>query len=120
MEELVDFSQITIGGVELILVVIGLMQFAKKLGLKGNSLVVVSFVALIVFGATSGAINEGLVPAAALPWIRVALYALGFAVYGLAAMGLYDVAKKLTLLPSITPALPPPGPEAMHRPLSGR
>jgi len=74
--------------------VIGLMEFAKKLGLAGKSLIVAAFVVLTLFGAVAGAIAEGLVPEVALPWIRVVTYALYVAVTGAAAMGLYDVAKK--------------------------
>ena len=93
MGELIDFETVAIGGVNLILVVIGLMQFAKRLGLHGNALVIVAFAGLVVFGGVAGAMAEDLIPAPALPWIRVAIYALGFAVYGMTAMGLYEVAK---------------------------
>lgn len=123
-ETLVDFTQIAVGGVALIPMIVGLMQFSKKFGLSGRGLMIVSAVVLLVFGGVAGAINEGLIPEPALPWIRVAVYSLGFLVTGLAAMGLYDVAKKIRELPAIEGEMlftgPPPGPEVMHRPLSGR
>jgi len=90
----VDVGKVAVGGVDLILVVIGLMEFAKKLGLAGKPLVISAFCGMLVFGAVAGAISQGLVPEVALPWIQVVVYALGVAVNGAAAMGLYDVAQK--------------------------
>ena len=58
----------------------------------------------------AGAVSEGLIPAPALPWIRVVMFGLGFAVYGMAAMGLYDLSKVFR---------PSPGPKVMHKPSSG-
>ena len=95
IEQLSDLSQVAIGGVVLIPVVIGLMEFAKKLGLRGRPLMVAAFTVLLVSGGLSGAISEQLVPAPALAWIRVGVLALGFSVVGMASMGVYDVAKKL-------------------------
>jgi hypothetical protein len=95
IEQLSDLSQVAIGGVVLIPVVIGLMEFAKKLGLHGRPLMVTAFAVLLAFGGLSGAISEQLIPPPALPWIRVGVLALGFSVVGMASMGVYDVAKKL-------------------------
>lgn len=95
IEQLSDLSQVAIGGVVLIPVVIGLMEFAKKLGLRGKPLMVTAFSLLVAFGGLSGAVSEQLIPSPALPWIRVGVLSLGFAVVGMASMGVYDVAKKL-------------------------
>ena len=95
LDQLSDLSQVAIGGVVLIPVVIGLMEFAKKMGLRGKPLMIAAFCLLIGFGFLSGAISENLIPGPALPWIRVVVLALGFAVVGMASMGVYDVAKKL-------------------------
>jgi len=97
LDQLSDLSQVAIGGVVLIPVVIGLMEFAKKMGLRGKPkpLMIAAFCLLIGFGFLSGAISENLIPGPALPWIRVSVLALGFAVVGMASMGVYDVAKKL-------------------------
>jgi hypothetical protein len=48
----------------------------------------------VVFAGVAQAINEGLVPALALPWVRVGFVALGGAIAACSAMGLYDVGKK--------------------------
>jgi len=93
LELLAELSQLTIGGVMLIALIVGLMQFAEKFGLRGKALMGVAFAVATLFGGVAGAIGEGLIPAAALPWIRVTVMALGFAVVSISAMGLYDVAQ---------------------------
>jgi len=93
MESLVEYSQVAIGGMAVIPMVIGLMQFAKKLGLRGNALVVAAFSVLTLVGGVAGAISEGVMPEVAIPYIDVAFYALGLAVTGMASMGLYEVGK---------------------------
>ena len=108
MESLVEYSQVAIGGMAVIPMVIGLMQFAKKLGLQGNKLVITAFGVLSGFGGVAGAVSEGLIPAPVLPWIRVVMFGLGFAVYGMAAMGLYDLSKVFRT-PAVEGSYPPSG-----------
>ena len=93
MENLVEYSQVAIGGMAVIPMVIGSMQFAKKLGLRGNLLVIVAFLVLALVGGIAGAITEGVMPEVAIPYINVAFYALGLSVTGMASMGLYEVGK---------------------------
>lgn len=90
-----DFGQVMIGGVLLIPLVMGWMEVAKRhFGLSGRALVATAIVALLLFGGIAGAIEEELIPALAMVWIRVVVYALAFALVGLAGMGLYDLAWK--------------------------
>lgn len=112
MEDFALFFEVIVNGVKLIPLVVGLMQVAKThFGLRGRALVISAIAVLLGFGVMAGMMAEGLIPEAALPWIRVGVYALGFVLSGLAAMGLYDWSKAFR---------PSPGPEVMHRPLSGR
>lgn len=87
-----DLNGIEIGGVSLLLLVLGLVEAAKRLGVNGNK----SFVlALILGGLLTGlhqAISQGLLPDAVLPWITVIVVGLGGS---LAATGLYDLSKRL-------------------------
>ena len=67
---------------------------AKRLGISGQGSFIMALVCGVVFGALYQAMNTGLVPEAALPWIRVVIVGLGFAV---AATGLYDIGKKVLI-----------------------
>jgi len=87
----VDFKTLVLGTLGIIPMALGIVEAAKRFGVNGNK----SFaLALFIAGAFAGlaeAIAQGLIPAAAMPWVSV-----GFAVIGggLAATGLYDLAKK--------------------------
>jgi len=93
--DLVDFSKLAVGGVALVPLIIGLVEFAKSQGLeKPRQKMGLAFALGVVFAGVAQAINEGLVPALALPWVRVGFVALGGAIAACSAMGLYDVGKK--------------------------
>jgi hypothetical protein len=90
-----DFENMAIGGVALIYLVPGLIEFAKKLGLAGTrAIVLVGFVLGVVFAGTAAAIGEGLIPEIALPWVRVAALSLGGGVAVLSSMGHYAIQQK--------------------------
>ncbi len=81
---------ILVSGVSLIVIILGLVEFAKKLGLSGNILTVASMLIGIALGvlfklaAMYPAIN---------PWFEVAVFGLAC---GLAACGIYDFVKART------------------------
>ena len=83
--------EFAIAGVAIIPLVLGLVEFAKKLGLKGNGSLVLSVALGFVFSGVVYAIQSGLVPDAAVPWISLVIVALSG---GLGAAGLYDLGKK--------------------------
>jgi len=112
VQDFEQFYEVIVNGVKLIPLVVGLMEVAKvHFGVKGKALVISAIVVLLGTGTVAGMLAQGLMPEAALPWIDVASYALGFLLSGLAAMGLHDWSKKFR---------PDPGPEILHRPRSGR
>lgn len=78
----------------LIPLVVGLVQLSKRLGVSGSWLILESFVLADVFGMVAYAINEGLMPALAVPWIRMAFAGLGCGVVGLSASGLVNLSKQ--------------------------
>jgi len=93
-----SFSDLTVGGISLVLVVIGLVEFSKKFGLSGNWLILLSAILGLVLGVgyklTSG------FPVDFTGWFTVIIFGLAC---GLSATGLYDYSKNLTN-PTATPA----------------
>lgn len=89
-----DFSQIAIGGVGMIVLIVGWVEAAKKLGLSGNWPLILSLILGTLLGGLWKAMQMQLIPAAAIPWIEVGVFGLGG---GLAASGLYDLSKRLLL-----------------------
>jgi len=77
-----------LGPVSVILLVLGIVEAAKKLGIEGNGSFILALVLGAVFGAYLEALGQGLVPAAIVPWVRVFVVGIGGA---LAATGLYDL-----------------------------
>lgn len=86
-----DFKAFEIGGVSVIILVLGIVEASKRFGLKGWGLQALGFGLGFVLVGLSAAIGADLVPAVAVPWIRIVILGLGGA---LAANGLYDLAKK--------------------------
>jgi len=91
--DLINYGNLAIAGVSLLPLVLGWVEAAKKLGVKSNGSFIMAVVLGVVFTALHQAMASSLIPAAALPWIEVAVVGLGG---GVAATGLYDIAKKLT------------------------
>ncbi len=63
------------------LVVLGVVQFSKKLGLAGNALLVLALIVGVAYG-----LLEQFAPAALVPIVTALLY-------GLTAAGVYDLVK---------------------------
>ena len=91
-----DFAQLAIGGIALVWLIPRVVQFLKTaLGLSGTrNIWIVVFALGLVFSALAAAINEGLVPDAAMPYIRVAMIGLGGAVAACGAIGEYELKEK--------------------------
>ena len=53
-----DFSDLMIGSIAVIPVVLGLVQFAKKFGLDGNGNIVLALLLGIAFGGLGYAMNQ--------------------------------------------------------------
>lgn len=85
-----EFANLAIGSVLVIPLVLGLVQFAKKFGLDGNGNVILSVALGIFFGGIAYGIDQSLLPALWIPYIKWAIFALSV---GLGAGGLYDVGK---------------------------
>ena len=56
-----DVGAVAIGGVSLVFLVPGLVEFAKKLGVRGKWCVVLAFCLAALFGGTWAAIDAGLI-----------------------------------------------------------
>ena len=89
-----DLTNVAIGGVSIAVLIPGLVEFSKKLGLKGNGLVVLAFVLGTLFAGVYGALELGLIPDAATPWVTVCVLSLGGGVAGLSLCGYYDLVKR--------------------------
>lgn len=77
-----------IGTVEVVLLVVGLVELIKTLGMQGRAVVATAFVVGTLLGGVSYALAEGLIPEAIVPWTHVIAGALWLGVQGLAAAGL--------------------------------
>lgn len=83
-----DFTQLLVGGVPLLVVIFGLVEFAKRLGLKGNWLTVASLALGIGFGIAYRFAVDG-APSGYPAWFAVVIFGLAL---GLVTSGLYDFA----------------------------
>ena len=88
--------EFAIAGVAIIPMVLGLVEFAKKLGVNGNASLVLSIVLGFLFSGVVYAVQSGIIPDAAVPYINLVVVALSG---GLGAAGLYDLGKKWTAKP---------------------
>ncbi len=86
-----------VGGVPLIFVIIGLVEWIKKLGVSGKWLLVCSMAVGLVFGSAYMVSQQR--PPESADWWTLFVYILPIVVYGLAmgiiASGLYDAAKDM-------------------------
>lgn len=87
-----DFGSFIIGGIPVIVLVIGIVEACKNFGVTGKWSQVLALALGAFFVGLAQAINAGLIPSAALPWIEVVVIGIGG---GLAATGLYDLSRKL-------------------------
>lgn len=86
--DIAAYTNAIVAGVPLLFVVIGLVQFAKKLGAAGNVLIIVSMAIGLVLGAGFQFATNGF-PVNFGGWFAVVVYGLGL---GIVASGVYDAA----------------------------
>jgi hypothetical protein len=82
------FQGVMIGGVALIVMIVGLVEFSKRLGVSGKWLLVEAMVLGMVF---YGANKAAEMYPAIQQWLELAVYTFGG---GLAATGIFDVVNK--------------------------
>ena len=79
--------EVVINGWPIIPIILGLVELVKRLGLKGNVLIIVSMLLGLLMGAGNFIATSG-IPAAFAGWFALVVGGLG---YGLVASGIYDV-----------------------------
>ena len=87
--------EFTIAGISLLLLIPGVVECAKAFGVKGKASLGLSVGLGVFFFGLAQAIGGGLIPAAWLPWVEVAVYGLAG---GLAVSGYYDLANRTGIL----------------------
>ena len=80
-----DISTLLVGGIPLVAVVFGLVEFVKSFGVRGHWLTIVSMLLGLAFGVSYQIANAGL-PAGFASWFAMAVFGL---VLGLVASGFY-------------------------------
>ena len=86
-----DFTQYLVAGVPLVLVVLGLVEWVKSLGLQGNAVKFVSMAIGLILGV--GYQYSVAVPVGFAGWFGVVVFGLAL---GLVASGIYDAVKNAT------------------------
>jgi len=81
-----DFNSLIVGGIPLLVVIFGLVEFSKSLGLTGKWLTVLSLALGFAFGVAFQVANAG-IPTAFGGWFVVVVFGLAL---GLVTSGFYD------------------------------
>lgn len=89
-EQLMNFNDVVINGVPLLVLIIGLIQFSKEMGLSGKWLRVASALMGLGFGLAYQ-ISLGM-PTDFASWLGASVYGLGL---GVVASGLVDAARRI-------------------------
>ena len=95
LQDVSAISTIVVSGFPLIVVVLGLVEFSKELGLQGKPLLGVSMVLGLLFGMGYQLTVIGQ-PTTAAEWFSAIVVGL---VFGLVASGIYDLGKRITKTP---------------------
>ena len=82
---------VAIGGVALLTLIPGIVEVFKEFGVSGKGNIVVAIVSGVVLFGTAQAIELGLMPPNAVPWIELSVYAIGG---GLTVCGYYTITKR--------------------------
>jgi lipopolysaccharide export LptBFGC system permease protein LptF len=85
-----DLTALLVGGIPLLVVIFGLVEFSKSLGLKGNGLIVFSLFLGVVFGISYKIAESGM-PSSFAGWFLMIVFGLAL---GLITSGFYDFADK--------------------------
>ena len=86
-------GEIIIGAIAIIPLVMGLVEYAKRFGLKGQACDALAGVLGFVFVSISAAIEQEMIPSEVVVWIVLIVRGLSGT---LAAVGLYDMAKRFS------------------------
>ena len=81
-----------IAGVPVMVLIIGIVEAAKRWGVQGKASEMLAFGLGAFFVALAVVVERALIPAEAVVWVEVLIVALGGA---LAATGFYDLARRL-------------------------
>ena len=81
-----DISTLLVGGIPLVAVVFGLVEFVKSFGVRGHWLTIISMLLGLAFGVSYQIANAG-IPVSFAGWFAVAVFGI---MLGLVASGLYD------------------------------
>jgi len=73
------------------MLVLGIVEAAKRLGVNGNKSFVLAIGLGFFFGALEYGIGHGLIPAVVVPYVEWFVYSVS---YALAATGFFDLGKK--------------------------
>ena len=85
-----DFNLFELGGISVIVLVIGIVESAKRFGLSGKACQIAAMVLGAGLVGLAQAIEAGMIPVNFLPWITIAVMGVGG---GLAAGGVFDILK---------------------------
>lgn len=85
-------ENLAIGGISLVFLIVGIVETAKRWGVTGKGSEVLAFAVAFVLVGLAFAIQQGMIPEVALPWIILVVTALAG---GLTATGYYDLLKKI-------------------------
>ncbi len=80
-------SDLLANGIPLVTLIMGLVEFSKKLGLHGKALTVLSMILGVVIGIAYEVAQKG-TPATFAEWFNTAIFGLAL---GLTASGVYDL-----------------------------
>ena len=86
-----SFETIILGAVGIIPLVLGIVEAAKRIGINDKGSFVLALMVGTILAGVREAMAQGLIPPGALPFIAVVIAGVGG---GLAATGLYDLAKR--------------------------
>jgi hypothetical protein len=85
-----DYANLLVGVVPLVVVIFGLVEFSKSMGLSGKALTIFSLLLGCAFGSAYKIAESGL-PASFAGWFALLVFGLAL---GLVASGFYDFANK--------------------------
>ena len=85
-----DFSSAVVNGIPLVLLIAGLVAFAKTMGMQGKALTILSAVLGVTFGGALQISTAG-VPVDFPGWFGLIVYGLGL---GVVTSGMYDLIKR--------------------------
>ena len=88
---MLEFDVSALAEFAILVLIPGIVETAKKLGIKDQGSLILSLVLGFLFVGLAQAITEGLIPQVAVPWINVVVVGLGGA---LSVSGYYDIVKR--------------------------